>query len=534
MKLLRIIAAFATSLCLISSAQNANELLPAQEKITDANNGTAVITGHGVALPEEYVVRLVKWEDGHGDFVATDTIANGQFRFEIPVEEGMTVCSLMFDYHAFPSMSHKLYLTPGATVDIDAVDNYMYTWPLKSNVPEQDEYELYINNSKELWREYQKSEIEYDKTRNMDAFQAMDSIVRLIELRNLELLKTRPVGMVWLEKATGLALMSDRLKIDTEDLKLMYATLDDSIKNSPEGRAIYGYLYSGSPIGIGDKFPDTEFYDLDGKVHKLSEFQGKWCLVDFWNSGCSPCLRALPELRELKAKYQENIECVSLSIDSEKIWRKSSEKIPLVGCNWNEGKENYGIFRRLGTNAYPTFLVVTPNGTIKDIWIGYATGELKHKMNFNLRPKGKTEFAESNGLRSILFPQYEKNKTERVLDIDRIEISDEGTKVFFSFLYLPNNWISISPDAYISDPKGSKYPAIGSDGIVLGEHLFADNEGNGSFSITFETIPEDVNSIDFHESSSNEGWSIEGIVLKPENHYFMCNPSVKDDLRQVL
>ncbi len=49
--------------------------------------------------------------------------------------------------------------------------------------------------------------------------------------------------------------------------------------------------------------------------------------------------------------------------------------------------------------------------------------------------------------------------------------------------------------------NGTKYSVIDSEGIVLGEHLFADNEGNGSFSITFETIPEDVNSIDFHESS---------------------------------
>ncbi len=498
-------------------AQDVRVYIPNQEKETesDTNKNLAVISGHGDALPEGYVVRLVKWEDRHGEYIATDTIANNQFRFELPVGKGLSEYSLMFDYHAFPSMIHKLYLTSGATVDIDAVDNYMYTWPLRSNVPEQAEYEMYINNSKDLYEERQKANIEYSKTRNMDASQAMDSIGRLIELRNLELLKTRPIGRIWLEKAKDLALMSDRLKIDTEDLKSIYATLDDSIKNSPEGRAIYGYLYPGSQIGIGDKFPDTEFYDLDGMVHKLSEFQGKWCLVDFWNSGCSPCLRALPELRELKAKYPENLEFISLSIDSDRIWRKSSEKIPLIGNNWNEGKENYGIFRRLGTNAYPTFLVVAPDGTIKDIWMGYATGELKHKMNFNLRPKGNTEYTEFNGMMSVIFPRYEKNKTDRVLDIDRIEISKDGTKVFFSFLYLPNKWISISPEAYLSDSKGTKYTAIGSEGIVLGEHLFADSEGNGSFAITFESIPEDVTSIDFHESSSYDSWTIEGIVIRP-------------------
>ena len=119
----------------------------------DANNGIAVICGHGKALPEEEIVRLFKIEDGVGDLVAADTIEDGQFRFEIPVEEGLTIYSLLIDYPAFPFMMHKLYLTPNTKVEIDAADNYRFTWPVKSNVPEQDEYELFISNSKDLWKE---------------------------------------------------------------------------------------------------------------------------------------------------------------------------------------------------------------------------------------------------------------------------------------------------------------------------------------------------------------------------------------------
>lgn len=515
MKIQSIIAAIALSICLAAGAENERVLHSDPQEVNDANNGVAVIYGHGSALPEEVVVRLFKWEEGVGNLIDTDTIANSQFRFEIPAEDGLAIYSLSFDYHAFPGMNHDLYLTSGATVEIEAIDNYMFTWPVKSSVPEQAEYELFINNSKDLWTQYQIAGIEYEKTGNINVFQTQDSIKRLIQMRDLELLKTRPVGTVWLDKAQDFAKMSHRLKIDTDDLKSMYQTLDDSIKNSPAGRAIYGYLYPGSHIGVGDKFPDTEFMDINGNVHKFSEFNGKWCLVDFWNSGCAPCILAYPELRELKKKYPGMLECISLSIDSESIWQKATEKLHLTGNNWNEGKRDYGIFRRLGTNAYPTFVVIAPDGTIRDIWIGYSTGSLKRRMSFILRTKGNTEYTESNGLRSIRFPQYETNKTDRVLDIDRIDIDNEGIKVFFSFVYNPNQWISIPPDAYLSDSNGTKYTAIGSDGIVLGKHLFADSEGNGSFSITFEAIPEAANSIDFHESSSNNGWSIEGIMIKP-------------------
>ncbi len=498
-----------------AEADNLQGNVEDQEQVTDANNGTAVITGHGPALPDEYVVSLFKIEDdGLAHIVATDSIANSQFRFEIPVEEGLSVYSFMFNCPALPNTNHKLFVTPGAQIEIEAVDNYSFTWPVKSNVPEQAEYQLYTENSKELWRERQRATLEYKKKRNKEADQKLDSINRLIDLRDIEFLKTRPIGKIWLDKVSQIAKWSDYYKIDTEDLKSMYSALDDSIKNLEIGRRIHGYLYSDSPIGIGDKFPDTEFYDLDGNVHNFSEVKGKWCLVDFWTSGCAPCVWALPELRELKEKYPEDFEVVSLSIDSDEIWRQSSEEFHLTGNNWNEGKGDYGIYRRLGLDGFPYFLVVAPDGTIKDIWLGFSEGSLKRRMGFYLRPKGTTEYAESDGVRSVQFPQYESNKTGAVLDIDRIEISKEGTKVFFAFVHSPKKWIAIAPDAFLSDANGNKYKVISATGITLGEHLYPDKDGNGSFSITFEPIPETVHSIDFHEDTSNDGWSIEGIILQ--------------------
>ena len=102
-----------------------------------------------------------------------------------------------------------------------------------------------------------------------------------------------------------------------------------------------------------------------------------------------------------------------------------------------------------------------------------------------------------------------------MLDIDRIEMNHDGTKVFFYFIYYPNYWISIPKDAYLMDSKGTKYHIVDSGGIELGGHLYGDDNGQGVFSITFKPIPEDVETIDFRESSSDDSWSIKGIVLKP-------------------
>ncbi|MDO4335497.1 MAG: TlpA disulfide reductase family protein [Bacteroidales bacterium] len=495
------------------------QLAASAAESAEVNKGIAVITGHGEVLPDDYVVTFYPEDTKKEECLVSDTIANGRFRLEVPVGEGFTVGHLYFNTFAFPSMRHKLYLTPGAHVEVDAVDNYLYTWPVKSNVPEQDEVEMLIDNSRQLWIEVQKEIMARD--RNKSRFKGTeylhwsDSVRRVIDLRSLEFLKTRPVGRVWLDEAEVLAKMLRYDAILSEEMRSMYANLDDSLKNTPQARSMHNYLFAGSHLGIGDEIPDVEFFDLKGGVHRFSEFAGKWRLVDFWTGGCTPCIRAIPELKELKDKYEDNLELISLSLDKESDWQKISAKLPLLSNNWNEGKEDYGLFTRLGLRVYPTFLIIDPAGRIRGTWIGYSTGSLKQKVNFFLRSKGATEYEVSDGARTIRFPHYRTLDTDYTLDIDRIEINEEGTKVYFSYVFFPDKPISIPADTYLTDSTGRKYSALGSNGIVLGQKQVADSDGSGSFSITYEAIPEDVDAIDFHEDSSGDGWKIEGIALMP-------------------
>jgi thiol-disulfide isomerase/thioredoxin len=41
---------------------------------------------------------------------------------------------------------------------------------------------------------------------------------------------------------------------------------------------------------------DFTLPDLDGQAHSLSDYRGKWVLVNYWATWCPPCLEELPEL----------------------------------------------------------------------------------------------------------------------------------------------------------------------------------------------------------------------------------------------
>lgn len=44
--------------------------------------------------------------------------------------------------------------------------------------------------------------------------------------------------------------------------------------------------------------------DMQGKTHRLSDYRGKWVLVNFWATWCPPCLHELPELDALHKAHQ--------------------------------------------------------------------------------------------------------------------------------------------------------------------------------------------------------------------------------------
>jgi len=64
------------------------------------------------------------------------------------------------------------------------------------------------------------------------------------------------------------------------------------------------------PVVIqADDSADYELRDMDGKSHRVSDYRGKWLIINFWATWCSPCIQEMPELERF---YQQNISSVQV------------------------------------------------------------------------------------------------------------------------------------------------------------------------------------------------------------------------------
>src|SRR5207244_2684622 len=62
--------------------------------------------------------------------------------------------------------------------------------------------------------------------------------------------------------------------------------------------------YKRSELYRGKDFPEFGFTDFENKKHKVSEYRGKYVLLDIWGFWCTACREELPYLREANRRFQ--------------------------------------------------------------------------------------------------------------------------------------------------------------------------------------------------------------------------------------
>lgn len=118
----------------------------------------------------------------------------------------------------------------------------------------------------------------------------------------------------------------------------------------------------------GNQAPTFAYADIDGQVHDMASYKGKYIYVDIWATWCGPCKREIPHLEALQEEYKDNdkILFTSVSIDKDKsAWERMVKDQNMKGLQlFAEGEWRSSIVRDYKISGIPRFLLIDDQGKI--------------------------------------------------------------------------------------------------------------------------------------------------------------------------
>lgn len=132
-------------------------------------------------------------------------------------------------------------------------------------------------------------------------------------------------------------------------------------------------------LKVGDKAPDFEVKDQNGKVHRLGDYKGKMIAIYFYPKDMTPgCTAQACDLRDNEAALlKKNIHVIGVSADDEKRHAKFVEKyslpFPLLADTDLKMINAYGVWgpkKFMGKEydgIHRTTFLIDEKGNIKEI-----------------------------------------------------------------------------------------------------------------------------------------------------------------------
>jgi len=162
--------------------------------------------------------------------------------------------------------------------------------------------------------------------------------------------------------------------VDQQEMNLpvvepLFKGLAPAVRQSPPGQAYAARLAKARRLAVGALAPNFSQPDPAGKLVRLSDFRGKYVLVDFCASWCRPCREESPYLvAAYKQYHNHNFSVLGVSLDrprGREAWLKAISTDELPGTQVSDLKQFQNEVARLySIHSIPQNVLVGPDGRI--------------------------------------------------------------------------------------------------------------------------------------------------------------------------
>jgi peroxiredoxin len=120
----------------------------------------------------------------------------------------------------------------------------------------------------------------------------------------------------------------------------------------------------------GGAAPALELEDVEGRMHRLSDYRGKVVLLNFWATWCEPCREEMPSMERLRSSFEgKPFQVLAVNVgEGGRVARAFADKMALRFPLLLD--RDTRTTKAWGARILPASFVLGPDGTIRYSYLG--------------------------------------------------------------------------------------------------------------------------------------------------------------------